>query len=112
MRRPHISIPLTPIIEDMWKSVKDEKPVEFEKPDLITINKSEKEILKDIRSGKFEKINVQFKNKKPELLISSERKDIKRIEEILRENKFQKIELIQKDGKVVSIVSQITKKLS
>lgn len=63
MRKPHISIPLTPIIEDMWNTVNDEKPVEFKKPDLVTITKSEKEILKDIRSGKFEKLMSNLKIK-------------------------------------------------
>lgn len=113
MRKPHISIPLSLIISTIWNSITDEKPIEFEAPDVTNVNKSEREILKEVRSGRYESINIQFKNKKPERLVGMERKDVlKRVEEVLREHKYQTIELVEADGKVVSILSHVSKKLS
>lgn len=110
MRKPHISIPLAPIIKEIWDSIPEEQ-VEFHKSEFMEIDKTEKDIIRELRSGKYESINIEFKNKKPERIVGLQRKEIKRIEDVLRENKFQKIELIQKDGKIVSIVTEISKKL-
>ena len=110
MRKPHLSIPITQVIKEIWETIPGEK-VEFDKSEFIEVDKTEKDILQEVRSGKYESINIEFKNKKPERIVGMERKEIKRIEDVLRENKFQKIELIQKDGKIVSIVSEVSKKL-
>ncbi|MEP6950321.1 MAG: hypothetical protein ABI863_13635 [Ginsengibacter sp.] len=98
------------IIKEIWESIPDEQ-VEFHKSGFMEVDKTEKDIIRELRSGKYESINIEFKNRKPGRIVGLKRKEIKRIENVLRENKFQKIELILKDGKIVSIVTEVSKKL-
>lgn len=110
MRQPHISIPLAPIIKEIWSMIPKES-IDFELPNMENVTRTEKQILHELRSGKYLKVEVQFKNKKPEYITGFEKKEIKRIEEILREHRFQKLQLIEADGKVVSIIREVKKKL-
>lgn len=72
----------------------------------------EAELLSFSRMGDYERIEVKFKNKKMEIIEGTERIDVsKRIVDILKEKKFQSIELIKKDGRVVSIIRKIKKKI-
>ena len=66
-----------------------------------------------IESSNYEKITVTYKNGKMDLLEGLERVDAsKKLVEVLKENKYQKIECNVQDGKTVSIVREIKKKVS
>jgi DNA-binding transcriptional MerR regulator len=77
------------------------------------LEQNELVLLDYLRSSNCEHITIHYKGGKMERLESLERVDNKkRISEILKENKYQNIEMIQKDGKIVSIVRKVSKKFS
>jgi DNA-binding transcriptional MerR regulator len=105
----HIYININDILERLY-------PGDYFKPiDLIyfNLNNEQYELLSFIQLGNYERVEINFKNKKMQTIEGLERLDAnKRIVEILYENKYQKIEVIQKDGKIVSLVRKVKKKIS
>ena len=91
----------------------------FPKVDLKPTNKSEMplsleevELLAFMRLKQFEKIQVKYKNGVIDLIEGIESvSNKKRIEEILKEQAYASIELIEEDGKVTRIVRTIKKKI-
>jgi DNA-binding transcriptional MerR regulator len=66
-----------------------------------------------LRSSKYEQIIIHYKNGKAERLESLERINVnKKIAEVMRQDKYQNIEVTLKDAKVVSIVKKVSKKFS
>lgn len=105
----HISINLNRILQEFFPN--DDLSPEFYLD--FPLEQNELMLLDYIRSTKCGQITINYKGGKMERLESVERVDAgKRLSEILKENKYQKIEVIQKDGKIVSIVKKVSKKLS
>jgi DNA-binding transcriptional MerR regulator len=77
----------------------------------IDLNEAELLLLTDIRQGGYEEIIIKFKNGKVERFEKSKQIDIQeRIVDILREAKYQNIEIKQQDGKIVSIKQKVKQK--
>ena len=90
----------------------DERLVNFILPyDILT--SQEKEILDYIRSGDLKSIEISFNNtSRPETIKLKKVHDAHdRIVDILSTNDYQQIVITKKDGKIVNIKSEITKKL-
>ncbi len=90
----------------------DEDLVDFLLPyDLL--RPDEKEILDCVRSGEYKSIEIRFNDKrKPETLkLSKAHETHHRIVDILSKYDYQQIVVTQRDGKIVNIRSEITKKI-
>lgn len=107
----HLSINLNRILQRFFPSADLSRL--YTVPLFEVLGEEEQTILRLIQSGKFEEIKVKHKGGKIERLEAVERVDAtKRIVDILKQNKYQNIEVIQKDGKVVSIVRRFKHKFS
>ncbi|KKM01465.1 hypothetical protein LCGC14_1794160 [marine sediment metagenome] len=91
----------------------DEKLVDFLLPYDILMPE-EKEILDYVRSGDYKSIEIRFNDKrKPETLkLAKVHKTQERIVDILSKSDYQQINITKKDGKIVNIKSEITKKIN
>ncbi len=91
----------------------DEKLVSFLVPYDILMPE-EKEILDYIRSGDFKSIEIRFNDKrKPETLkLAKVHETQERIVDILSKHDYQQIAITKRDGKIVNIRSEITKKIN
>jgi hypothetical protein len=77
-----------------------------------TLSIEEVELLAFMRVKVFEKIEVKYKGGKMDLIEGMESVSCrKRIDEILKEQKYASIELIEEDGQVTRILRKIKKKL-
>jgi hypothetical protein len=71
------------------------------------------ELLAFLRIGKYENVEVKFKNGEMELFEGLERHDNNaRIKEILEKEDYQDIQIIRQDGKVTAILSKTKKKFT
>lgn len=71
------------------------------------------ELLNTIRTGDFTSVNVRLKNGVIDMIDMTDSVECsEKIVNILRSNNYQNIEVVQKDGKVVSIKRTITRKLN
>ena len=104
----HLQINLNAILQGFFPNV-DLKPKD--KAEMF-LTLEEVELLAFIRLKTFEKIEVKYKNGKIDLLKKLESvNNKKRIQEILKEQKYASIELIEEDGKVTRILRKIKKKI-
>lgn len=104
----HIVIDLNVVVQRIYKSI-DLKPVHAFTVDLT---KEEEELFMMLYLGNYNRITITHRNGKIEMLEGTEEvKAGEKISTLLRERKFQKIELIQRDGKVVSVKRTIRKKV-
>ncbi len=87
---------------DLEPATKVEMPLAFEEMELLAF----------MRVKKFEKIEIKYANGNMDLIEGLESVSNKtRIEEILREQKYASIELIEEDGKITRILRKIKKKI-
>jgi len=93
--------------------ISDEKLVNFLLPYDILMPE-EKEILDYIRSGDFKSIEIRFNDKRrPETLkLAKVHETQERIVDILSKHDYQQIAITKRDGKIVNIKSEITKKIN
>lgn len=106
----HIHIDVNAILQRIFSNNIDLKPIHW-----VEFNPTEEEarLINFIRTRNYERIEVKFQSGKMKIVEGIERVDVdKKIIDILKEQKFQSIEVLQKDGKVVSIVRKIKEKLS
>ncbi|MBI2270282.1 MAG: MerR family transcriptional regulator [Bacteroidetes bacterium] len=104
----HIHIDMNEILQRFFpdKNISPVYPLE------IYLTYEEAELLSFIRMGEYERVEVRFKNKKMEIIEAVERLDVsKRMVDILKEQKYQSIEVIKKDDVIVSIVRKVKKKI-
>lgn len=104
----HIHIDINEILQRFFPEmdIRPAYPLEF------YLTYEEAELLSFIREGEYERVEVRFKNKKMEIIEAVERLDVsKRMVDILKEQKYQSIEVIKKDDVIVSIVRKIKKKI-
>jgi DNA-binding transcriptional MerR regulator len=104
----HLRINLNKIVQKFYK--KDISP----KQDLyhLPIDSQELDIIEAVRAGNYESVKVKFNKGKVDVMEKTEDINIEqKIIEILKESKFQNIEIRQKDDKVVSIKRTTQKKL-
>ena len=104
----HIQLNLNTILQGFFLEVdlsatnKNETPVGLEEMELLAF----------MRLKTFEKIEIKYKGGKIDLLEGMESVSCrKRIDEILKEQKYASIELIEEDGKITRILRKIKKKL-
>jgi len=103
----HLHIDLNEIVQ--WIFSKSNLSPVFEK---IGLSNEEKHLLEFIRSGTFEAVRIKYKDGKMQKFDATERVNAERkIVEILHENDYQNIEVIQRDKKIVSIVRTVSKKI-
>lgn len=105
----HLQINLNEILQsffpkvDLKPSHKSEMPVNFDEMELLAF----------LRVTNYEKIEIRYKNGKIDIIEGMERlKATKRIHDILNEQKYATIEIIQQDGKVVEYVRKTKTKIS
>jgi DNA-binding transcriptional MerR regulator len=104
----HLQINLNKILQDFFPTVDLKPQSKAEMP--LTLE--EVELLAFIRLKTFEKVEVKYKNGSIDLLEGLESvSNKKRIQEILKEQKYASIELIEEDGKVTRILRKIKKKI-
>ncbi len=104
----HIQLSLNNIIQGFFPEV-DLKPSTTNQA-ALTIE--EVELLAFMRVKVFEKIEVKYKGGKMDLIEGMESVSCrKRIDEILKEQQYASIELIEEDGKITRILRKIKKKL-
>jgi DNA-binding transcriptional MerR regulator len=104
----HIQLSLNNIIQGFFPDV-DLKPTT---ENQTTLSIEEVELLAFMRVKVFEKIEVKYKGGKMDLIEGMESVSCrKRIDEILKEQKYASIELIEEDGQVTRILRKIKKKL-
>jgi hypothetical protein len=105
----HIRIDLNEILQRFFPdhNVRPQYPLE------MSLSYEEAELLSFIRMGNYEKVEIRYKNKKIELIEAVERMDTsQRITDILREQKYQSIEVIKKNDIIVSVIRKVKKKIS
>jgi len=103
----HIHINFNDIVQEIFFKT-DLTP---EIPISLSLSNKEFSLLKEVRFGNYESIKVRFSDNKINLLeLTKSPKTEKRIGKILRESKYQDIELQQLDGKIVQISQTIKKK--
>lgn len=104
----HIQLSLNNIIQGFFPDV-DLKPITTNQ---ATLTIEEVELLAFMRIKTFEKIEVRYKGGKIDMIEGMESVSCrKRIDEILKEQQYASIELIEEDGKITRILRKIKKKL-
>lgn len=105
----HLLIDLNAILQEFFPNV-DLKPKHKHE---IPVSVNEMELLAYLRIGDFEKITVKFNGGEMEKFEGVQRLKAKqRIEEIIREHKYQDIQLKVEDGGVTAIFKTIKKKFT
>jgi hypothetical protein len=88
---------------DLTPNFKNEMPVDID----------EMELLAYLRVGEYEKVEVRYKNGKIDIIEGMERiKATKRLHDILREQEYANIEVIQEGGKVIGFLRKTKKRIS
>lgn len=104
----HLQISLNDMLQGFFPNT-DLKP-SYQNQMPLTVE--EIKLLSFIRVKKFEKVEVRYKNGKMDLIEGLENvSNRKKIDEILREQKFASIELIEENGQVTRVLRKIKKKL-
>lgn len=104
----YITINLNGLLNKLLKHT-EEKPIFAMVSDL---DKSEKSIVEALRQGKFEKVTITFRDKKPLLLEGTEiLPNSSNIEKILKEYGYENIEFKTEEGKIVKIVRTVKDKI-
>lgn len=104
----HLQINLNAILQSFFPDVDLKANQQYQ--DSLSIE--EVELLAFIRVKQFEKVEVRYKGGKMDLIEGLESvSNRKRIDEILKEQKFASIELIEENGKVTRVLRKIKKKL-
>lgn len=105
----HIQISLNDIVQGMVPEIDLKADYASEFP----LNVNEMELLAYLRIGNFEKITVKFNKGEMEKFEGVQRlKAKKRIEELIREHRYQDIQLQEEDGEVTAIFQTIKKKFT
>jgi hypothetical protein len=65
-----------------------------------------------MRMGEYEKIEIRYKEGKPDIIEGTQRLETeKRLLEVMKEHKYQSIELHQQNGNVVSVKRKVKQKI-
>jgi DNA-binding transcriptional MerR regulator len=105
----HLQINLNAMLQglfpnmDLKPNYKNEMPVDID----------EMELLAYLRVGDYEKVEVRYKNGKIDIIEGMERiKATKRLHDILKEQEYANIEVIQEGGKVIGFLRKTKKRLT
>ncbi len=105
----HIQIGLNELLQSFFPQVDLKPKYKGELP--FSVN--EMELLAYLRIGDFEKITVKFNNGQMEKFEGVQRlKAKKRIEEIIREHRYQDIQLQEEDGEITAVFQTIKKRFT
>ena len=105
----HIQLSLNDILQGFFPDVNLKAKYKNELP--MSVN--EMELLAYLRIANFERITVKFNNGQMEKFEGVQRlKAKKRIEELIREHRYQDIQLQEEDGEVTAIFQTIKKKFT
>lgn len=104
----HIQLNLNTILQgffpeiDLSASLKLEMPIELDEMELLAF----------IRIGKFEKIEITFNSGKMDVIEGTKRGDANSIlSNVIHEHDYQKIEVVMENGKIVSLIQKIKRKI-
>lgn len=104
----HILLNLNEIIQSIYPNLNLKTIV----PKFEAVSKQELSLLKEIRSGSFDAIRVRFNDGQPVLIELEKTENIeKKLFDIIQEDKYQKIELLEINGGIKRIKRTIQKKL-
>lgn len=104
----HLQINLNDILQSFFPNVDLKPKYKGELP----LDIDEMELLAFLRVANYEKIEVRYKNDKIDIIEGMERlKATRKIHDILKEQQFANIEVIQEGGKVVEYVRKTKKKI-
>lgn len=105
----HIHINLNEMLQTLFPNIDLKPKKHFELP----VNVNEMELLAFLRISNYEKIEIRCKNGQMENFEAVERVTAKkRIQEILKEDPYQDIQIQQQGGKVTAIFKTVKKKFS
>lgn len=113
-KKDHIFINLSEIVKEIF----NRPGLEIEYDNLQVLSTEESMLLKSVRNGEYNSIEVIMNDGKIQRIESSEQVDLKnnpddvleQVKKILSQHNYQNINLIQKDGKVSSLKRTILKK--
>lgn len=105
----HIQISLNDLMQDMFPDI-DLKPIH--KADA-PLHVDEMELLAFLRIGNYEKVEIFYKDGKMKTAEGMQRLDVSAlVSDVIKEHKYQKIEVVVEDGKKVSIRQTVKKQLN
>jgi hypothetical protein len=115
LQEPHINLPLAHLIKGLFEIIPEDSPynrlsVDWEKPLYESLSIVEKSLIKEVRSGDWEKISVRL-NKGSIDFIEKEQttKVAQRLTEILQSNEYQDV-TIQRRGNRKTIIQKVIDK--
>lgn len=105
----HVQIDLNNLIQGMVPDL-DLKPVHKQE---LPLEYDEVELLAFLRLGKFEKVVIQYGGGKIKTVEGMQRVEVNNlISHVIKEHKYQKIEIIVQDGRNVSLIRTLKKNIS
>ena len=105
----HIQISLNDLLQGMFPEV-DLKPV-FKSE--LPLDVDEMELLAFLRVGKYEKVEIFYQGGKMRTVEGMQRMDVSAlITDVIKQHKYQKIEVVVEDGKNVSVRRTVKKQLN
>jgi DNA-binding transcriptional MerR regulator len=106
----HIIVNINGIINHVLPDVN--LKANYEEYEGIQLSREENEIIAFMRMGEYEKIEIRYKEGKPDIIEGTQRLETeKRLLEVMKEHKYQSIELHQQNGNVVSVKRKVKQKI-
>lgn len=104
----HIQLDLNAIVQEMFPEL-DLQPV-YDQDFLPGLD--ELQLLAFLRLGNFERVEIQYKSGKMDVLEGTRRVAIsKKVTEVMREHEYQKIEVVIEGGKKMQLIQRIKHKI-
>jgi DNA-binding transcriptional MerR regulator len=105
----HLQLNLNAMLQGLFPNMDLKPNYKYEMP----VDENEMELLAYLRIGDYEKVEVRYKNGKIDIIEGMERfKATKRLHDILKEQKYSIIEIIQADGEVIEYTRKTKKRLN
>lgn len=117
LQQAHINIPLANIIQEVISTIPEdstysELKFKWNKPIYESLTATEQALIKDVRNGIYESIEVKLKNGEIKEIEGEYKAEVgQRISDIIKSNAYQYITLKVSDGRLVSIRQKERKRM-